>query len=91
MCVIRIHTCDGISLLRTAHVSTEGCFDPDVPGSGGCWMVKDVDWVDYKQPVPGSSLSRIAVTACFHWDSNAAVALDHMKTEEFDLVLELGE
>ena len=34
---------------------------------------------------------RLAVTACFHYNSDAAVALTHMKAEEFELVLELGD
>ena len=68
-------------------VRWEFCEDPTSP-------VEVEEWVDFVQPTPNAAVARISVTACFHHDGElgaADIGLAHMRTEGFDLMLELGD
>jgi phosphodiesterase/alkaline phosphatase D-like protein len=39
----------------------------------------------------GQSLTRLAVSSCFHHSTDADIALAHMHAQNFDLILELGD
>eukprot|EP00039_Didymoeca_costata_P017572 m.326228 g.326228 ORF g.326228 m.326228 type:complete len:1326 (-) comp16556_c0_seq18:1721-5698(-) len=49
------------------------------------------EWVVMTQPEDGSSVKSIAVTSCYEYNDDAVTALTHLRNQNFDLMLELGD